>query len=51
MTEPTELRDLAAEIAREAGVRVRTRRAELIREVYDRLNQANGYRRFDLAEG
>ncbi|WP_304325318.1 inositol monophosphatase family protein [Corynebacterium frankenforstense] len=29
MTEPTELRDLAAEIAREAGVRVRTRRAEL----------------------
>ncbi|WP_286930886.1 MULTISPECIES: hypothetical protein [Aeromicrobium] len=29
----------------------RTRHAELIREVYDRLNQANGYRRFDLAEG
>jgi len=29
----------------------RTRRAELVREVYDRLNTANGYRRFDPTEG
>ncbi|WP_146826419.1 hypothetical protein [Aeromicrobium flavum] len=29
----------------------RTRRAELIREVYDRLNTANGYRRFDPTGG
>jgi hypothetical protein len=29
----------------------RTRRADLIREVYDRLNTANGYRRFDPTGG
>lgn len=29
----------------------RSRRAELVREVYDRLNTANGYRRFDPTEG
>lgn len=29
----------------------RNRRAELVREVYDRLNTANGYRRFDPTEG
>lgn len=33
------------------GLIDRRRRAELIREVYDRLNTANGYRRFDPSEG